>query len=95
MVNLGTKFKYKRTYIKRPTKYDFCRDKDFKILAIKCDLCDDRLIDCSDNFHAQTLILDEIDNSFESDLDKSTYLHGPKLILCDYCQKEYLVPSYV
>ena len=39
-------------------------------------------------------IIDEIDDSFESDYDKSTYECGPKLILCDYCQKEYLLPLY-
>ena len=25
---------------------------------------------------------------------KSTYECGPKLILCDYCKKEYLLPAY-
>lgn len=48
-----------------------------------------------DNFEAQMQMLDEIDNSFESDLDKSTYEQGRKLILCDYCQKEYLIPSWL
>ena len=48
-----------------------------------------------DNFEAQMQMLDEIDNSFESESDKSTYEQGPKLILCDYCQKEYLIPNRV
>ena len=39
-------------------------------------------------------IIDEIDDSFESEYDKSTYEQGHKLLLCDYCQKEYLLPSY-
>ena len=39
-------------------------------------------------------VLDEIDNSYESECDKSTYECGPKLILCDYCKKEYLLPAY-
>ena len=38
-------------------------------------------------------IIDEIDDSFESEYDKSTYEQGHKLLLCDYCQKEYLLPS--
>jgi hypothetical protein len=39
-------------------------------------------------------IIDEIYDSFESEYDKSTYEQGPKLILCDYCKKEYLLPAY-
>ena len=35
-------------------------------------------------------VLKEIDDSFESEYDK----HEPRLMLCDYCQKEYLIPSY-
>jgi hypothetical protein len=35
-------------------------------------------------------MLNEIDVSFESEHDKKE----PKLLLCDYCQKEYLIPSY-
>ena len=34
-------------------------------------------------------IIDEIDESFESEYDKSTYEQGAKLLLCEYCQKEY------
>ena len=34
-------------------------------------------------------ILDEIGNSFESAYDK----HEPRLILCDYCKKEALLPG--
>jgi hypothetical protein len=48
-----------------------------------------------DNFESQIKMLDDIDNSFESDLDKSTYERGPKLILCNYCQREYLIPNWL
>lgn len=37
---------------------------------------------------------DEIDNSYESEYDKSTFVSGPKLVLCHYCKKEYLLPAY-
>jgi hypothetical protein len=36
-------------------------------------------------------VLDEIDISFENECDKSTYEQGPKLLLCNYCKKEYLL----
>ena len=39
-------------------------------------------------------VLTEIDDSFESDYDKGTYKCGPKLILCDYCKNEHLLPAY-
>ena len=45
----------------------------------------------NDNLESRMRI---IDDSFESDYDKSTYEQGTKLLLCDYCQKEYLLPSY-
>jgi hypothetical protein len=48
-----------------------------------------------DNFEARMQILEDIDNSFGSELDRSTYESGPKLILCNYCQKEYLIPSWI
>ena len=48
----------------------------------------------NDNLESRMRIIDEIDDSFESDYDKSTYEQGTKLLLCDYCQKEYLLSSY-
>lgn len=69
-------------------------DREFKALIHRCDICDDIIPEASDNFEALIQVLDEIDDSFGSELDKSTYLQGPKLILCDHCQKEYLLPSY-
>jgi hypothetical protein len=49
---------------------------------------------CKDNIEGQIDILQEIDNSYESEADRTTYLDGPKLLLCDYCRKEYVIPSY-
>jgi hypothetical protein len=45
-------------------------------------------------YRTNRMKMDEIDDSFESDYDKSTYEQGPKLLLCDYCQQEHLLPSY-
>ena len=59
--------------------------KDVGMSIIRCDLCNDILKQVDDNFEERMNILDEIDNSFESDYDKSTYECGPMLILCDYC----------
>ena len=74
------------------SRSEYANDREFKAVHNKCDICDDRIM-CSDDIETQIDKLDEIDNSFESDLDNSTYEQGPKLILCDYCQKEYLIPS--
>lgn len=66
-----------------------------KVTLYRCDLCNDILSKVPDKFEARMQILDEIDVSFESEADKSTYEQGPKLILCDYCQNHYLIPNYV
>jgi hypothetical protein len=74
------------------------RDKHTRIALVRCDLCGDQLPqnenNVKDNLETRMKIIDDIDNSFESEYDKSTYEQGPKLLLCDYCQKEYLLPSY-
>ena len=74
----------------------FHEDKKVRILVSRCDLCNELLLQSPDNLNLQAhmKIIDEKDDSFESDCDKSTYEYGPKLLLCDYCQKEYLLPSY-
>jgi hypothetical protein len=59
----------------------------------RCDICNDR-IDCHDNIETQIDQLNELDNSYESEADKTTYLNGPKLLLCDYCQREYMITSF-
>jgi hypothetical protein len=55
-----------------------------------CDICDDHILEAPDNIESRILILEEIDDSYESEYEKQE----PKLLLCDYCQKEYLIPSY-
>jgi ribosomal protein S26 len=71
------------------------RDKHTRITLIRCDLCGDQLPQTEGvNLESRMKIIDEIDESFESEYDKSTYEQGPKLLLCDYCKKEYLLPAY-
>jgi hypothetical protein len=67
-------------------------NKWFRTITIRvhnCDICDDRL-ECNDDIESQIDMLNEIDDSFESEYDKQE----PKLLLCNYCQKEYLIPGY-
>ena len=74
------------------------RDRHTRINLIRCDLCNDQLPqtedNVNDNLETRMKIIDEIDDSFESDHDKSTYEQGPKLLLCDYCKKRYFLPAY-
>jgi hypothetical protein len=72
---------------------DSSNDRIFKSISIRihtCDICDDMIEDCPDDIERQILILKEIDDSFESVKDKQE----PRLLLCDYCKKEYLIPRY-
>ncbi|HEY7109464.1 MAG TPA: hypothetical protein VH415_08565 [Nitrososphaeraceae archaeon] len=62
----------------------------FKAVINKCDICDDRLTECQDNIESKIDMLQEIDDSYESEYDR----HEPRLLLCAYCVKEYLLPSY-
>ena len=99
-----SKHNFKRKLQKRDynQNYHFIKmsysDKHVKITIDRCDLCDDQLPQKEDNndlnLETRMRIIDEIDESFESDYDKSTYEYGPKLLLCNYCKKEYLLPSY-
>src|SRR4249919_2763985 len=89
--------KQKRTYNQNyHLQRIFHEDKKVRILVSRCDLCNEQLPETPDNLNLQSRmnIIDEIDESFESDYDKSTYEYGPKLLLCNYCKKEYLLPSY-
>ena len=75
------------------------RDKHTRITLVRCDLCNDPLLQIkddsvNDNLETRMKVIDEIDDSFESEYDKSTYEQGPKLLLCGYCQKEYHLPAY-
>jgi hypothetical protein len=74
------------------------RDKHARITLIRSDLCSVQLShtedNVNDNLETRMKIIDEIDDSFESEYDKSTNEQGPKLLLCEHCQKEYLLPAY-
>lgn len=85
----------KRTYNQNyHLKRTYYGDKDVKILVNRCDICNEQLPETTNDIQTRMNIIDEIDDSYESEHDKSTYKDGPKLILCDYCKKEYLLPSY-
>ena len=64
-------------------------DKQFKAVVNRCDLCDEP-IPCLQDIEVRISMLKEMDDSYESEQDK----HEPRLLLCDYCQKEYLIPTY-
>ena len=66
------------------------QDRDFRILKNHCDLCKEELPKEADNIQNLINVLDEIDDSFESEYDK----YEPRLLLCSFCKKEYLTPSY-
>jgi hypothetical protein len=71
-------------------KRNFHSDKDTRILISHCDLCNDELPKEADNIQYLIKVLDEIDDSFESEYDK----HEPRLLLCSSCSLEYMIPSY-
>jgi hypothetical protein len=45
---------------------------------------------CDDDIEAKIDVLNEINNSYLDEYDR----HEPKLLLCDYCKKEYMIPGY-
>ena len=65
-------------------------DRDTRILENHCDLCNDKLPKEADDIQYRINVLDEIDNSYESEHDKQQ----PRLLLCLSCTKEYKIPSY-
>ena len=66
-------------------------DRNTRILVNRIDLCNDELPKEADNIQYRINVLDEIDDSFESEYDK----HEPRLLLCSFCKKEYNIPSYL
>jgi hypothetical protein len=64
-------------------------DRDTKIVVKTCDLCNNP-IPCHEDIEIKIDMLQEIDDSYESEYDK----HEPSLILCDFCKKEYQIPGY-
>lgn len=65
-------------------------DRDRRILISHCDLCKGELPKEADNIQYRINVLDEIDDSFESEYDK----HEPRLLLCSCCRYRYMIPSY-
>ena len=73
--------------------------RDKRIVVNRCDLCSDQLPqttedNVNDNLETRMKIIDEIDDSFESDNDKSTYECGPNFYYVITVRKEHLLPSY-
>ena len=67
------------------------RDKEAeRILVSNCDLCDEQPPKEADNIQYRINILDEIDNSYESEFDK----HEPRLLLCSSCSRRYMIPTF-
>ena len=64
-------------------------DRDTKIIIKRCDLCNNP-IPCHNDIEVTINMLQEIDDSYESENDK----HEPRLLLCEYCKNEYQIPGY-
>ncbi len=65
------------------------QDRIFKPVVNRCDICNDA-IPCLEDIEVKIDMLKEIDDSMESEYDRQQ----PKLLLCNWCKKEYLIPSY-
>lgn len=63
--------------------------RKFKAVVNRCDLCDDPIL-CHEDIELKITVLREIDDSYESEYDK----HEPRLLLCDYFEKEHVIPAY-
>ena len=74
----------------RPPRTKIISERDTRILKSHCDLCNEQLPKEADNIQYRINVLDEIDDSYESEYDK----HEPRLLLCFFCTKEYNIPSY-
>ena len=66
------------------------KDRDVKFVINRCDICNDHLIKAPDDIEAQIDKFVEVNNSSESEYDKQE----PRLLLCDYCNKQYMIPCY-
>ena len=74
---------YKRKPKPKPQPRLNFSDKDTRILKSYCDLCNEELPKEADNIQHRINVLDEIDDSFESEYDK----HEPRLLLCSFWQQ--------
>ena len=57
-------------------------DREIKLLISRCDICNNHIRGAQDDLESQIDILKETSDS-------------PRLVLCDSCQSEYLIPSWV
>ena len=89
-LNLKSKQRKQKVNVKVRVKRPRFYDKNTRVLTSKCDLCNDALPKEADNIQYRINILDEIDDSYESEYDK----HEPRLLLCSFCSNEYNIPSY-
>ena len=57
-------------------------DREIKILISRCDICNNSIPGAPDDLESQIEMLKSTDNI-------------PRLILCDSCQTEYQIPSWI
>jgi hypothetical protein len=81
-----------RKYRKRPPEPEIPPDREVKILVNRCDICNNELPEtgANDNLEYRMDVITEINNSFESEHDKTE----PRLMLCKRCSEEFMVPSF-
>ena len=64
----------------------------------KCDLCNNTLPQTEDNVRLSLesciKIIDDIDDSLKVIITSQLMNVVQNSLLCDYCQKEYLLPAY-
>ena len=57
-------------------------DREISILVSRCDICSNSIPGAPDDLESQIDMLKEVDEN-------------PRLMLCDRCQTEYLIPSWI
>ena len=67
------------------------QNRDTRILISHCDICNKELPKEADNIQFHIKIVDEIDDSFESEYDK----HEPRLLLCSFAARSIIFPVIV
>jgi hypothetical protein len=64
--------------------------KNIQINVYRCDLCNNPLAETGDDLEYRINVVDEINDSYESEHDKVE----PRLLLCLTCSKGHMIPSY-
>lgn len=57
-------------------------DREIKLLVTRCDICNNRITGAQDDLESQIDMLKETCDS-------------PRLVLCNLCESEYQIPSWV